>query len=543
MTSREGDIFAIGPAGAAAGVQEMGFKAYNLARMAGVGLPVPQGFVLGTRFCRDFFKHGRKLPPDTRELLAAQIQRLELASGLTFGGERRPLLVSVRSGAPVSMPGMLDTAVDIGLTESSLRGLLRMTGNPRLVWDSYRRLVQSFAEVVHHCRSDPFDGILNRQLRLAGVGRSQELDYRSLAQTARECLAMFETLTGRPFPQDPVEQLEAAVRAVFESWHGAKAEEYRRLNGLDEELGTAVTVQRMVFGNAGSTSGAGVAFTRDPASGENTLYMDFLFNAQGEDVVSGRRALGESIPLEDALPGVFQQLQDVRRTVEGEFLDAQEIEFTVENGALFLLQTRTAKRTPWAALRIAVEQVQEGLIEPETALGRLESLDLNAIQAQRLATVDGAHLLCRADSASIGVASGAIALDAAAAIKAAKAGIDVILVREETSTDDIAGVAAARGILTALGGRTSHAAVVARQLNKVCLVGCRDLVIDLANRRCALSGEWLGEGDVICLDGRSGQVFAGTPQLAIERPTAYLAEVAKWRNSVRPVREAVTSGG
>jgi pyruvate,orthophosphate dikinase len=506
-------------------------------------LPVPQAFVLGTRFCRDFFRHGRKLPPDTRELLAAQIRRLELASGLAFGGERRPLLVSVRSGAPVSMPGMLDTVVDIGLTETSLRGLLRMTGNPRLVWDSYRRLVQSFAEVVHHCRPGAFDGILQRQLQSAGVGRSQELDYLGLTRTAREYLAMFETVTGRPFPQDPMEQLEAAVRAVFESWHSAKAEEYRRLSGLDEALGTAVTVQRMVFGNAGSTSGAGVAFTRDPASGENTLYMDFLFNAQGEDVVSGRRALGESIPLEDALPGVFRQLQDVRRAVESEFLDAQEIEFTVENGALFLLQTRAAKRTPWAALRIAVEQVQEGLIEPATAIERLEPLDLNEIQAQRLGADSGARMLCRADSASIGVASGAIVLDAAAATRAAQAGNDVILVREETSTDDIAGVAAARGILTALGGRTSHAAVVARQLNKVCLVGCRDLVIDLANRRCALAGEWLGEGDIICLDGHSGWVFAGAPQLVIERPTAYLAEVAKWRASVHAVPARAASGG
>jgi pyruvate,orthophosphate dikinase len=441
------------------------------------------------------------------------------------------------------MPGMMDTVVDIGLTEASLRGLLRMTGNPRLVWDSYRRLVQSFAEVVHHCRPEAFEAILDRHLQSAGVGRCQELDYRSLTEAARESLDRFESLTGQAFPQDPVEQLEAAVRAVFKSWHSAKAEEYRRLNKLDGEPGTAVTIQRMVFGNAGSTSGAGVAFTRDPAIGENTLYMDFLFNAQGEDVVSGRRALGESIPLEEALPGVFRQLHDIRRVLEAEFLDAQEFEFTIENGALFLLQTRTAKRTPWAALRIAVEQVQEGLIDPETALGRLQSYNLDEIQRLRLSTVDGARVLCRTDSASIGVASGAIALDTAAATKAAAAGNDVILVREETSTDDIAGVAAARGILTALGGRTSHAAVVARQLNKVCLVGCRDLVIDLSARRCAISGEWLNEGDIICLDGHSGQVFAGVPQLVVEKPTAYLGEVAKWQNSCRAAREETTTLG
>jgi pyruvate,orthophosphate dikinase len=532
MTSRQTEIFTIEPAaGVAAGPQEMGFKAYNLARMASVGLPVPQAFVLGTRFCRDYFKHGHKLPPDMRELLAAQIRRLELASGLTFGSDRRPLLVSVRSGAPISMPGMMDTVLDVGLTEMTLRGLLRMTGNPRLVWDSYRRLVQSFAEVAHHCEAAAFDAILDRHLQSAGVGRCQELDYRSLTQVAREYLALFETLTRRAFPQDPLEQLEEAVRAVFESWQSAKAKEYRRINKLDDDLGTAVTIQRMVFGNAGGTSGAGVAFTRDPASGENTLYMDFLFNAQGEDVVSGRRALEDSIRLRDILPGVFQQLQDARHALEAEFLDAQEIEFTVQDGAFFLLQTRTAKRTPWAALRIAVEQVHEGLIDPDAALERLKAYDLDEIQDVRLTTVDGARMLCRADSASIGVASGVIALDAAAANKAAAAGKDVILIREETSTDDIGGVAVARGILTALGGRTSHAAVVARQLNKVCLVGCRDLVIDLATRRCAISGEWLNEGDLICLDGHSGQVFAGAPQLVVEKPTAYLAEVVEWRNS------------
>jgi pyruvate,orthophosphate dikinase len=384
---------------------------------------------------------------------------------------------------------------------------------------------------VHHCEAAPFDAILDRHVRSAGVDRSQELDYRALTEATREYLALFEALTGRAFPQDPMDQLEAAVRAVFESWHSAKADEYRRLNQLDDGLGTAVTIQRMVFGNAGGTSGAGVAFTRDPASGENRLYMDFLFNAQGDDVVSGRRALGDSVRLEEALPDVFRQLQDARHALEAEFLDAQEIEFTVQDGALFLLQTRTAKRSPWAALRIAVEQVQEGLIDPAAALERLKSYKLDEIQEVRLSAINGARMLCRADSASSGVASGAIALDTATATTAAAEGKDVILVREEASTDDIAGVVAARGILTALGGRTSHAAVVARQLNKVCLVGCRDLVIDLATRRCAISGEWLKEGDTICLDGPSGQVFAGAPQLLIEKPSAYLTEVAKWRKS------------
>ncbi len=531
--SGQAEIFTIGgPQGAPADAREMGFKAHNLARMARVGLPVPPAFVLGTGFCRDFFKRGRKLPPDIRELLGANIRRLEGATGLALGSERRPLLVSVRSGAPISMPGMMETLLDVGLTEKTLRGMLRSTGNPRLVWDSYRRLVQSFAEIVHGCKAQAFDAIVDRHVRSAGVVGRQELDYRSLAEVTRESLAMFETLTGKPFPQDPIEQLEAAVGSVLESWHSAKAREYRRLNNLDDDLGTAVTIQRMVFGNAGGTSGAGVAFTRDPASGENSLYMDFLFDAQGEDIVSGRRPLGGAMRLDDLLPGVFRQLQEARHVLEGEFLDAQEIEFTVENGTLFLLQTRTAKRTPWAALRIAVEQVREGLIDRAAALDRLKGLDLDDIHEARLSTVDGARMLCHADSAGLGMASGAIVLDSAAATRAAAAGQDVILVREETSTDDIAGLAVARGYLTALGGRTSHAAVVARQLDKVCLVGCGELLVDLAARRCSISGEWLNEGDIISLDGGSGRVFAGAAQSVIEKPTAYLAEVAGWRQSL-----------
>jgi pyruvate,orthophosphate dikinase len=541
MTSSNTEIFTIGHAAGAMGdAREMGFKAYNLARMARIGLPVPPAFVLGTGFCRDFFGNGRELPAGMRELLAAHVRRLELASGLVFGSERRPLLVSVRSGAAASMPGMMETILDVGLTESTIRGLLRMTGNPRLVWDSYRRLVQSFAEVVHGCPGEAFDTILDQHVRAAGVGRSHELDYRDLGRITRECLAAFESQTGRAFPQDPMDQLEAAVRAVFESWRSEKVREYRRLNHLDDDTGTAVTIQRMVFGNAGGTSGAGVAFTRDPASGENALYMDFLFNAQGEDVVSGRRALGDSIGLEQALPGVFQQLQQARHVLEAEFLDAQEIEFTVEDGALYLLQTRTAKRTPWAALRIAVELVQEGLIDTAAALERLKRYDLDGIQQVRVSAVNGARVLCHADSASLGVASGVIALDTAAAIKAAAAGKDVILVREEPLTDDIAGVAVACGLLTALGGRTSHAAVVARQLDKVCLVGCRELVIDLETRRCSVAGEWLREGDVICLDGHSGQVFRGAPQFVTEKPTAYLAEITKWQTQ-SPILTTVPS--
>jgi pyruvate,orthophosphate dikinase len=305
--------------------------------------------------------------------------------------------------------------------------------------------------------------------------------------------------------------------------------EYRRLHGIDDAMGTAVTVQRMVFGNAGGTSGSGVGFTRDPATGENRLYLDFLFNAQGEDVVSGRHAVTDTARLPMALPEVAQRLEELRHALESAFGDAQEFEFTVQDGRLYLLQTRTAKRTPWAALRIAVEQVREGVVAPETALARLEGIDLEAIERRRVAD-EGDAALARAVPASIGLAVGAIALDTKACERLAARGRPAILVRADTSTEDIAGIAAAVGVLTARGGRTSHAAVVARQMGKVCLVGCTALRIDEKARTIAFGGTTRREGETICLDAESGRVLDGEPQVIVERPEGLLSEVAKWRS-------------
>ncbi len=518
-----------GPAWTAGGgVEAIGFKAYNLARIARIGLPTPPAFVLGTRFCRDYFSRGERLAPGFRELLAANIGRLERLSGLNFGGERRPLLVSVRSGAPVSMPGMMDTILNIGLCDATLRGVLRLTGNPHLVWDCYRRLAQSFAEVVYGCPAAPFESALAEHLRKQNVEHPQELDFQSLAELTREYLKLFHSLTGRDFPQNPLDQLEQAVAAVFQSWNRPKAVEYRQLNRLDDLAGTAVTVQRMVFGNAGGNSGAGVAFTRDPATGENSLYMDFLANAQGEDVVSGRHLAQDSEQLRQVMPEAYQEILKVRQALEREFRDAQEFEFTIQEGRLFILQTRTAKRAPFAALRIAVEQAHEGLIEREEALARLKDYNLDSIKQTRLAAGPEAPALATATPASLGVAVGEIALDAATAQRRAATGQPVILVRRDTSTSDIAGIAVAQGILTALGGRASHAAVIARQMNKVCLVSCTSLVVDLANRRCAIGGKWFNEGERIGLDAGAGRVLAGNVEIIQERPSAYLAEVAKW---------------
>jgi pyruvate,orthophosphate dikinase len=520
-------FFPVAPHAPLVGPEELGFKAHNLLRLARMGLAVPEAFVIGTSACKAYFADRDAARAGLRGLLREALAPMEQSTGLGFGSERRPLLLSVRSGAPVSMPGMLDTLLDIGLCDQTLRGLLRLTGNPRLVWDSYRRLVQSFAEIVHRVEPAPFRARLAERVKEEGLASARELDYRSLADLTRDCLDIYADLAGRPFPQDPYEQLETAVVAVFESWNGARARAYRRMHGIAEGLGTSVTVQRMVFGNAGGTSGAGVAFTRDPSTGENTACVDFLFNCQGEDIVSGRTAGNDAERMASALPGVAAQLAETRRRLELEFGDMQEFEFTVEEGRLYLLQTRTAKRTPWAALRIAVELSRAGSITAVEALARLREVDLRAIQRVRLADRDGLQPLARGTPVGLGVAVGRIALDAAAAKRIGRARNPVILVREDISTDDVPVMANAAGVLTARGSRTAHAAVVARQLGKPCVVGCGALVIGA--HQLTIGQTTLAEGEEICIDAESGEIFAGHPRLVVDQPSEYLQEVERWR--------------
>jgi pyruvate,orthophosphate dikinase len=508
-----------------------GNKAANLVRMAGAGLPVPPGFVLPTRMCREYFEDGRRLPAGFSALLAGGVRNLERAARLTFGGDRRPLLVSVRSGAAVSMPGMMDTILNIGLCDRTLPALVRLTGNPRQAWDSYRRLVQAYAEVVQGLPRDPFERLLDECLRREEVPAPTELDVAALRGLTRDFLDEFERGAGQPFPQQPLVQLEGAAESVFRSWQGARAAEFRRLHRLNEHAGTAVTIQTMVFGNMGGTSGSGVAFTRDPGDGADRLYLDFLWNAQGEDVVSGRYPVQEPGSLGQTQPGLYDELRHVARRLEGLFGDVQDFEFTVQEGRLYLLQARDAKRTPWAALRIACDLVREGLIDEKTALARLTAYDLHSIQRVRLAAADGCRPLARGVPASPGVATGAVVFDPAAVVGLAAEGTPAILVRADISTDDIAGLSAAAGVLTARGGRTSHAAVVARQLNKVCVVGCRELAL-ATHRRCHIGGQAIGEGDLLSLDGHSGDVYAGPVQAVTEQPTDYLAEVERWKSVV-----------
>jgi pyruvate,orthophosphate dikinase len=516
-----------GAAPSKGGASEVGNKAWNLMRMAQVRLPVPPAFVLPTAWCQ------RPQPADDKNLteaLAKGIARLETATGLRFGATHRPLLVSVRSGAAVSMPGMMETVLDVGLNEDTVEGVIRLTGNPRLAWDSYRRLVQGYAEVVANLPTAPFDLLVTAALARAEAETEQELDHRDLRALTIAMLDCYRTLTGRVFPADPREQLADAAAAVFRSWFAAKAASYRKLNGISDEAGTAVTVQTMVYGNAGGMSGAGVAFTRNPATGARELYFDFQFNGQGEDVVAGRQKLHDNERLRLVLPAAWARLNEICRELEGLFSDAQDFEFTIQSGVLFLLQTRRAKRTDWAALAIAVDMVAEGLLTPAEALKRLEDIDLNSVVRTSFAP-PVPNTLAIAQVAGMGVASGAVALDPDAVKRLTAAGTPAILVRMETVTTDIEGMALAAGILTGSGGRTSHAAVVARQLGKVCLVACPNLEIDVEHRRCRIGGTTLNEGDFLSLNGNTGAVHLGRLAPLTERPERALAAIAAWRTA------------
>ena len=389
-----------------ASAEIVGNKGANLIHMAEAGLPVPPGFILPTELCRDYLQSGKQLPEGTEELLRQGIRHVEKSARLNFGGDRRPLMVAVRSGSPVSMPGMMDTILNVGLCDRTLPALIRMTGNPRHAWDSYRRLIQAYAEIAVRLPPGPFERILDDHLRHEDVPTVNELDVAALKSLVREFLDQFEASSREPFPQDPIAQLSGAVEAVFHSWQSARAVEYRRLHRLDDLIGTAVTIQTMVFGNMGSTSGSGVGFTRNPATGENDLYLDFLSNAQGEDVVSGRSPVQGVVGLQERLPELYGQLRRVKDRLELLFHDAQDFEFTVQEGRLYLLQTRNAKRTAWAALRIACEQVAEGLIDEGTALRRLAEYDLGAIRQVRLVTAEGCRPIGSGIAASPGVAIG-----------------------------------------------------------------------------------------------------------------------------------------
>lgn len=504
-----------------------GNKAANLSLLDRLGFRVPPAIVLSTSLCQEYFDRGQTFGEDLPQLLNGYVRRLEEATRSSFGG-RQPLLVSVRSSPPVSMPGMLDTILNVGLTESTVRGLIRTTGNPALAWDAYRRLIRTFAETVHDAPSEAFDRLTARYLSEGKVDTASDLDPLTIRSLARESADLLEALTGASLPTAPQTQLLLAVEAVCRSWNSARAREYRRLNGLGALTGTAVLIQAMVFGNAGGSSGSGVGFTRNPTDGRDQLYVDFLFNAQGEDVVSGRQVRTDAARLATVLPSVQGELERAKPRLEAAFRDMQDFEFTVQDGRLYFLQTRAGKRTPWAALQIAVDLVSAGIIEPSTALQRLADIDLDAVERTRVRPGADDLPIAVGMPASQGVVAGAIAFEPAKAQQMAEEQ-PVILVRPEMSPDDIAGLDAAAGVLTILGGRTSHAAVVARQLGKVCVVGCRALRIDTGAHRCWFGDRTFREGELLTIDGETGQVFAGRVAVVAEKPHEALATIAQWR--------------
>ena len=512
--------------------ETMGFKAYNLARMASLGLRVPPAFVLGTPYCAS---DALRTLASGASVWQAGIAALEQALGRRFGDPRLPLLVSVRSGAPVSMPGMMDTLLNVGLCERTLGGLLRETGNPRLVWDTYRRLIRAYGELVSGVPAQAFDDAYRH---VAGLRDERSLDFAELRTLAHRYLAAHESEAGQPFPQDPAVQLALAISQVFASWHSERACAYRRQFGLADMPGTAVTVQAMVFGNAGGRSGAGVAFTRSPLDGEPALWEDFLFNVQGEDVVSGRRVARGQASLARAMPSVWSALRDGALALERALGDMQDIEFTVQEGQLYLLQTRSGKRSMRAAARIALDMLDEGLISAEVARERTASIDVASLVTVRLVDGEGqaAVPLAQAASGNVGVATGAIVLDPARALERSRQG-PILLLRRDADTADIAALQASAGLLTCNGTRTAHAAVVARQMGKVCLVGCTDLVIDEVAGTVKIGEAMLREGDRITLDGDTGTVFTGERQTLTE-PLADLQQRLLRLRSRDPDRSA-----
>jgi pyruvate, orthophosphate dikinase len=526
--------------------ETMGFKAFNLLRMAGLGLPVPPAFAIGTKYCHDAASSSKASQP---ALWHPGLQALERATLLRFGDARSPLLLSVRSGAPVSMPGMMETLLNIGLCDATLAGFLRQTGNPRLVWDTYRRLVASYGEVVAGVPASIFD---TESAALVGTRDERELDFAELRALTHRYLEAFAGAAGTPFPQDPQAQLAGAIGAVFASWQSRKACEYRRQRGIPDDIGTAVTVQVMVYGNAGGRSGSGVGFTRDPVSGEPKLWIDFLFNAQGEDVVSGRRSAYGHDELAAVMPAVWQALGDTAAKLEREFGDMQDFEFTVQDSHLYLLQTRNGKCSAQALARIALDLFDAGVISANVARERTAALKLDELVATRTVSSDGRPLmpLSHAASASSGVAVGEIAFDEAAARALHADGASVILVRHDAETADIAALELAAGLLTQRGARTSHAAVVARQLGKVCLVGCAQMQLDEIGRTLQIGETTLREGDLLTLDGNDGAVYAGAVHTAVEplvdlqahltHLRAVQGKVAKVHKSKKPIKASTS---
>jgi pyruvate,orthophosphate dikinase len=498
--------------GSAEGTKDMkailGGKGANLAEMTNLGVPVPPGFTIACDTCIAYLRDGQ-VTDQLRQEVERNLARLEEASGKRFGDAENPLLVSVRSGAPVSMPGMMETILNLGLNDDSVDGLARASGNPRFAWDSYRRFVQMYADVVLNVDHHRFEQLLGAMRLTNGVEHDSQLGEDQLRRLVGEYRALVRSVTGTDFPMDPVTQLWGAIEAVWKSWTRKKARDYRKHNNIAEDLGTAVNVVSMVFGNLGEDSGTGVAFTRNPSTGERRFYGEFLIDAQGEDVVAGIRTPLSIDEMAERLPSAYEQLLETQARLERHYCDMQDIEFTVERGALYLLQTRTGKRTAAAAVRIATEMVDEGMITPAQAVRRVPAEQLDQLLHPVIDPSVRATPIATGLPASPGAASGIAVFDPDAAERRAANGAAVILVREETTPEDFHGIVAARAVLTSRGGMTSHAAVVARGMGKCAVVGCKAMVVDHERRACRMNGVEIVEGDWLTLDGGTGNVYSG----------------------------------
>ena len=516
----------------------LGGKGANLAEMTVLGMPVPQGFTITTQACTRYYDDGKKIAPEIEKEIYENLSKMEEITGKKFGDASNPLLVSVRSGARASMPGMMDTILNLGLNDTVVEGLAKLTGNPRFAYDSYRRFIQMFSDVVMELPKSEFEKLITKMKEEKGVKLDTELDENDLKELVNIFKAFYKENKGEDFPTDPKIQMMEAVKAVFRSWDNPRANVYRRMNEIPYSWGTAVNVQAMVFGNSGNNSGTGVAFTRDPATGEKKLFGEYLINAQGEDVVAGVRTPQPIAQLKNDMPEVYEQFANIAKRLEEHYSDMQDMEFTIEKGKLYMLQTRNGKRTAAAALKIAVDLVDEGKISEDEAVLRVDPKQLDALlhpqfdaAALKAATPIGTGL-----AASPGAACGKVVFTAEDAKAWAARGEKVVLARLETSPEDIEGMAASQGILTVRGGMTSHAAVVARGMGTCCVSGCGDISIDEQAKQFTLAGKTIKEGDYISIDGTTGAIYGEAIKTVAASITGYFGRFMQWADKRRTLK-------
>jgi pyruvate,orthophosphate dikinase len=526
--------------GTAAMKEILGGKGAGLAEMTTIGIPVPPGFTLSSNLC-SLYLESHQFPKRLQSQVENALQRLETATGKHLGDGDNPLLVSVRSGAAVSMPGMMETILNLGLNDVTVEGLTRQSGNPQFAWDSYRRFVQMYGSVVFEVSRRPFEQILDEHKQRCRIEREIDLPVEEMQGIVRRFKTLVREESGREFPDEPLDQLWGAIAAVFESWNTRRAVDYRKLHDIPDSMGTAVNVVAMVFGNLGEDSGTGVAFSRDPSTGEPRLYGEYLLNAQGEDVVSGSRTPVPIGKLKEQLPHSYQELERVARTLERHFRDVQDMEFTIERGNLYMLQTRRAQRSGQAAVRIACEMVDEGLISEQEAVARIPPNDLNQLLHPTIDPASKLDLLTTGLPASPGAACGTVVFDADEAVRLARSGQSVILVRRETSPEDFHGMVTAKAILTARGGMTSHAAVVARGMGKPCVAGAQALQVDEKSSRFSVNGRSIAQGEWITVDGSTGKVFAGQAALIVPELSGNFNRVMKWADRIMQLRVRVNA--